>query len=317
MPAEVYFAQRRATGGGGLMEKVEQLLDAAGFAQLMEPGDPVAIKAHFGERGNTTHVRPEIVRRVVRKVRAQGGRPFVTDTNARLSEARSEALGHLALASEHGFTAETLGAPVLIADGLNGEDGVLLGALETPVASALAHARAVIVVSHVTMHPQMGFAGALYQLGFGALTRQAKLAVDQAALNVPVAAGGHERAPEPGLAIAQQVTETMTAMQAAKKGRLLYCNVLLDITPDPDGAGWSDAAVLPDVGLLVSKDPVAIDQATADFLNMQAGLPGTRLADLGAADKIRALHPEVDWQHLLKLCERQKLGSRDYELLII
>lgn len=314
MPAEVYFAQRRSTGGGGLMEKVEQLLDAAGFATLVEPGETVAIKAHFGERGNTTYVRPELLRRVIRKVRAHGGSPFVTDTNARTSEARTEALGHLAVAAEHGFTAETLGAPVLIADGLTGQDGVALGGLATPIASAIAHAGTLIVVSHVTMHPVVGFVGALYQLGFGALTRQAKLACVEAAERVPV--GAPERPVEPA-ELAQQVIETMAALQATKSGRILYCNVLLDITPDPDGVGWSDAAVLPDVGLLVSKDPVGIDQATADFLNMQMGIPGTRLSDLAAVDKIRALHPEVDWQHLLKQSERHKLGSRDYELLII
>lgn len=298
------------------MEKVEQLLDAAGIAQLMTAGDPVAIKTHFGERGNTTHVRPEIVRRVVRKVRAQGGLPFVTDTNARASEQRTEAIGHLALAAEHGFTSQSLGAPVIIADGLTGEDGVALGGLATPVASALAHAATLVVVSHVTMHPAVGFAGALYQLGFGAMTRAAKLACTLAADRVPVGAGGPEKPADP-MAIAQPIADTLSALQAAKPGRILYCNVLLDITPDPDGVGWSDAAVLPDVGLLVSRDPVGIDQATADFLNMQAGIPGTRLSDLSAPDKIRALYPEVDWQQLLKLCERQKLGSRDYELLII
>lgn len=297
------------------MEKVEQLLDAVGFASQFEAGDAVAIKAHFGERGNTTHLRPEIVRRVVRKVRAHGGMPFVTDTNARASQARSTALGHLATASEHGFTAESLGAPVLIADGLAGSDGVALGGLATRVASAIAHAPSVVVVSHVTMHPEVGFAGALHQLGFGALTRQAKLACVEHAERVPVGAGLTER-PEPA-DLALPIAETLTALQASKPGRILYCNVLLDITPDPDGVGWSDAAVLPDVGLLVSRDPVGIDQATADFLNMQAGIPGTRLSDLGATDKIRSLHPDIDWQHLLKVCERHKLGSRDYELLII
>lgn len=298
------------------MEKIEQLLDAAGFASLFEPGEAVAIKAHFGERGNTTHLRPEVLRRVVKKVRSQGGLPFVTDTNARTSESRSEALGHLALASEHGFTADTLGAPVIIADGLRGHDGVKLGGLATPIASAIAHAPTLVVVSHVTMHPDVGFTGALHQLGLGALTREAKLACVESPERVAVGAGVSERSSEPSTLV-QQIGETMTALHAAKAGRILYCNVLLDITPDPDGAGWSDAAVLPDVGLLVSKDPVGIDQATADFLNMQTGIPGTRLSDLGATDKIRALHPEVDWQHLLKHCERQKLGSRDYELLII
>lgn len=315
MSAEVYFAQRRATGGGGLMEKVEQLLEAAGFVQAVLPGDRVAIKVHFGERGNTTYVRPEILRRIVSKVRRQEAHPFVTDTNARESQTRSDAVRHLAAAAAHGFSQETLGAPVIIADGLDGRDGVSVATgsgAPVAVASAIAHADALIVVNHVTFHPEVGFVGALYHLGFGALTRAFRLEFQSAPSLV---AAGPPSSLVPLLA--EPIAEAFAAVMAGKPGKVIFCNALLDITPDPDGASWSDAAVLPDVGLLVSRDAVALDQATADFLNMQVGLPGTRLADVTAADKIRALVPAIDWTELLKAVERKKLGSRDYELLII
>lgn len=323
MTAEVFFAQRRATGGGGLMDKIEQLLDAAGLAQVVAPGDRVAVKTHFGEPGNTTHIRPEILRRIIKKVRQIDGHPFVTDSNARHSSRRAEAVGHLEVANAHGFNPSTLGAPVLIADGVDGRHGVLYptgGSLlqEVAIAGALDDAEALIVANHVTFHPEVGFAGALHHLGIGALTRQSKLAlfaVPSLVLAGPQAEA--EVAPLSPDLLAARVAEAFGAVHRANAGKILYCNVLLDLTPDPDGAGWSDAAVVPDVGILVSRDPVGLDQATADFLNMQPGLSGTRLSDPGTPDKIRSLSPASDWDHLLELVERDGLGSRDYELLII
>ncbi|HEY9899368.1 MAG TPA: DUF362 domain-containing protein [Pantanalinema sp.] len=330
MTAEVYFAQRRATGGGGLMDKIEQLLDAAGLAQVVTPGDRVAIKTHFGEPGNTTHIRPEILRRLIKKVRQADARPFVTDSNARYSPRRTEAVGHLEVASAHGFNYPTLGAPVLIADGVDGRQGTAyptggkhLGTVS--IAGAIDEAEALIVANHVTFHPEVGFVGALYHLGLGALTREGKLALCAAPSPALVLAGGDspsreveaEAAVLPPDLLAARIAEAFGAVHRAKAGKILYCNVLMDLTPDPDGAGWSDAAVIPDVGILVSRDPVGLDQATADFLNMQTGLPGTCLQDLGTPDKIRSLAPAADWDHLLELVARDGLGSRDYELLII
>lgn len=333
MTAEVYFAQRRATGGGGLMDKIEQLLDAAGLAQVVAPGDRVAVKTHFGEAGNTTHIRPEILRRLIKKVRQQDAHPFVTDTNARRSPRRTEAVGHLEVASAHGFNCVTLGAPVLIADGVDGRQGTayptggaMLGSVA--IAGAIDDAEALIVANHVTFHPEVGFCGALYHLGLGALTRQSKLALSTATTEALVLAGpaseaviGHSGNAE-GQALSPdvlqaRVAEAFGAIHRVKAGKILYINVLMDLTPDPDGAGWSDAAVIPDVGILVSRDPVGLDQATADFLNMQTGIPGTRLMDAGTPDKIRSLAPAADWDYLLELVARDGLGSRDYELLII
>jgi len=292
------------------MEKVEQLLDAAGFMGAIAPEDRVALKTHFGERGNTTYLRPELVRRVAAKVRRQEAFPFVTDTNARDSQTRSDAVRHLASAAMHGFTSECLGAPVLIADGLNGRDGQERGGYS--VAGAIAHAQALVVLNHVTFHPVTGFAGCLHHLAFGGLTRQAKFELAIAGQLMTVGTKGkHDSTPSLPLA------ESVQAVVDGKDGKTLYVNYLLDITPDPDGVGWSDSAVVPDVGLMVSRDPVALDQATADFLNMQPGLPDTRLANPAAPDKIRSLVPDVDWQHLLKSAERLRLGTRTYELLII
>jgi uncharacterized Fe-S center protein len=117
--------------------------------------------------------------------------------------------------------------------------------------------------------------------------------------------------------VQERMVEALAAIVSGKPGRCAYLNIMLDITPDPDGHPWSDAPIVPDVGILASRDPVALDQACIDHLNGQEGIAATRLSHPGVRDKLADLNPDVDWSSGLAYAERLGLGSRDYELLII
>jgi uncharacterized Fe-S center protein len=354
MTSEVYFAQRRATSGGGLLDKIEQLFETAGFAQAIAEGDLVALKTCFGERGNTTHVRPEILKRLIRKARQRRAIPFVTDTGALGLGPRSNATTHLMIATEHGFTEATLGAPVMIADGLMGHDHVPVRIaarhLDTvPVASALWGAQALIVVNHVTAEPDLGLAGALHHLGLRSVTRAGRPFLTHAATAERCAACGSclltvgappetiPILPEPpaqaclaccddearlGAPLApaerqERLAEACLAALQGKEQKACFFNIMLDVTPEGDDAPFSDAPVIADVGVLASRDPVALDQATLDFFATQPGLPGTRLGTPAAPDKLAQLAPGANPEHLLAYAEALGIGRRDYELLII
>ena len=69
---------------------------------------------------------------------------------------------------------------------------------------------------------------------------------------------------------------------AGKEGKFLGVSFALNITPDCDCYPWSDAAMVPDVGILAGTDPVALDQASYDLVNAQEGLPGTALGAQGS-----------------------------------
>ena len=69
MSAEVFFSDLRASKGASWLVKVERLFDRAGFAALIQPHDLVALKLHFGERGNTAYIRPQFIRRLVDQVK--------------------------------------------------------------------------------------------------------------------------------------------------------------------------------------------------------------------------------------------------------
>jgi uncharacterized protein len=115
------------------------------------------------------------------------------------------------------------------------------------------------------------------------------------------------------------VTEYAFGAVKGKENRVGYINFLLKITPDCDCVPWSDAPIVPDIGILASKDPVSLDQASYDLVNKQKGLSNSSLHSNHekGADKFRGIWPRVDGTHQLKYGEEIGLGSRDYELVKI
>ena len=121
MSSRVYFMDDRNTGiTSSIPAKAQQLFDHAGLADCFESGDSVAIKCHMGEWYNSGYLRPILVRAVVDKVKEHGGIPFVTDTTTApysLYGSRSQAQFHLETAAANGYTRESIGCPIIIADG--------------------------------------------------------------------------------------------------------------------------------------------------------------------------------------------------------
>ncbi len=179
--ADVYFSDLRSTPRRSLLDKLGDLLDRAGLGSRIRRGDLVAIKLHFGERGNTSFIRPVYVRRVVEAVKALGARPFLTDANTLYVGSRSDAVSHLETAIQNGFGYAGVGAPVIIADGLRGSTGIRVPVegrhyREVSIAAEIAHADALIGLAHFKGHELSGFGGAIKNLGMGCATREGKLA---------------------------------------------------------------------------------------------------------------------------------------------
>ncbi len=160
-------------------EKVERMSGELAVLKNIKKGELVAITLHFGERGNTGFVRPLYIRRIVNLVREAGGKPFLTDANTLYRGCRSNAVDHMNLAMEHGFSYATVNAPVIIADGLRGKDYVEVEVNgkyfeKVKVASAAYHADSLISVAHVKGHMLFGFGGALKNIGMGLGARSGK-----------------------------------------------------------------------------------------------------------------------------------------------
>jgi len=133
----------------------------------------------IGGNGNVGFLPRRTYERLVELVREAGGKPFVTDTNTLYTGMRRDAVSNLSAAAMNGFSFLTLGAPLLVADGLRGRDfrEVLLeGPLvdRAKIASGILDADTLIVLSHVKCHMLFGFGGALKNLGMGCATPAGK-----------------------------------------------------------------------------------------------------------------------------------------------
>ena len=157
----VYFSDLRASPRRNLLDKVADLLDHAGVADRIHRGDLVAVKLHFGERGNTSFIRPVFVRRVVERLRDLGARPFLTDTNTLYTGSRSEAATHLQTAIQNGFAYAVVDAPVVIADGLRGNSSVTVPITggshfqKVSIAAEIANADSLVVLNESRIEPSV------------------------------------------------------------------------------------------------------------------------------------------------------------------
>lgn len=179
MKSTVFFADLKA-GGKTLLDKLNSLLDRTDLKGKIKERDLVAIKLHFGEKGNTAFIRPIFLRRVVDQVKQYRGKPFLTDTNTLYRGMRQEAISHMTTAFENGFVYSVVDAPVLIADGLRGNSAMKVK-IDKPIfktvsiAHAIYMADALISVAHFKGHELTGFGGTLKNLGMGCASREGKL----------------------------------------------------------------------------------------------------------------------------------------------
>ncbi len=104
-----------------------------------------------------------------------------------------------------------------------------------------------------------------------------------------------------------------------EQGRVLFLNFLMEISPECDCAPSSDNPIVPDMGILASKDIVALEQASLDLITQAPALPGSVAADqgLGPGDKKFAALHGLDPQAQVDAAERAGLGTRSYEIVPI
>lgn len=143
-------------------------------------GELIPIKVHMGEKGNTGHVDANVVKVAVDKIKSQAGKPFIVETNVLYQGNRVNAVDHLMLASEHGFDQKQLNAPIIIADGLWGENNLKVKIDKkhfehVHLARPVMYFDSIISIAHVTGHMLSGFAASLKNIGMGLASRSGKL----------------------------------------------------------------------------------------------------------------------------------------------
>jgi uncharacterized Fe-S center protein len=364
----VFFSDLRSDTKRTVLDKVGELLERVEIRNKIKANDLVAIKLHFGERGNTASVRPIFIRRIVNTVKTMGGKPFLTDTNTLYPGTRAESISHITTAIENGYDYSTVNAPVIIADGIRGSASVKVR-IDKPIYPEVSIARdiftadCIIGVVHFTGHELSGFGGALKNLAMGCSSREGKLKqhssvapkvkakrctgcesciewCPQGAISIL-----NEKAridPQPCIGCGEclsvcaegavqvrwdnnaalfqkKMAEYACGALVGKRDKSLFLNFLTQVSPTCDCSGHSDTPIVGDIGILSSRDPVAVDQASIDLVNQQSGNKASRLKahlDPGE-DKFRALYPHIDWGIQLHYAEEIGLGLRKYDFIPI
>lgn len=181
MASTVYFANLHTKYGNSLLTKIKRLAQAAGLEKIVRQKGLTAVKIHFGERGGTAFIRPVLVRPVVDALLEAGAKPFITDCGTLYVGSRSNAVDHLNTAIVNGFAHPVIGAPLVIADGVDGQDEAAVQVnlkhfREVFIGSAIVRAHSLVSLAHFKLHDSAGFGGAIKNIGMGTASRKGKMA---------------------------------------------------------------------------------------------------------------------------------------------
>ncbi|MBP5638012.1 MAG: DUF362 domain-containing protein [Victivallales bacterium] len=364
--SKVYFTNLRTKAfGKSLLDKLTDLMRAAGMSTIDFNEKYTAIKIHFGEYGNLAFLRPNFARAVADEVKHLGGRPFLTDCNTLYVGSRKNALDHIETAYQNGFNPYNTGCHIIIADGLKGTDDVAVpvpnGELvkNARIGRAIMDADIVISLAHFKGHEMTGFGGAIKNLGMGCGSRAGKM--DQHCDAKPqvnpskcigcgscakaCAHGGptrvgkkmhidHDKCVGCGQCIGACPKDAIEPNFASEPGSLdkkmaeyalavihgrpnFHINIVMDVSPNCDCHGENDAAIVPNVGMFASFDPVALDQACVDAVNAQPVIPNSSLGckKHDGHDNLSDSQPATNWRAQLDHAQKIGIGTREYELI--
>ncbi len=115
----------------------------------------------------------------------------------------------------------------------------------------------------------------------------------------------------------EKLAEYAGGVAKSMQDKCFYITFLNNISPACDCYGHADHPIVADIGILASRDPVAIDQAAADLVNRQPGFSGSALTcnHSEGQDKFRGIYPEVNWEIQLEYAQTYGIGTRSYTLV--
>ncbi len=181
MSAKVYYSSMKCKYTDSPLNKIKKLINKCGVTDLYLKNELVAIKLHFGELGNTAFIRPIYLRPILETLNRIGAKPYLTDTNTLYVGMRTNSIDHIVNANLNGFGYSTLQTPIIIADGLRGENVVKYpikngsSCKEALLAADIMNADSLLVVSHFKGHEMTSFGGAIKNLSMGCAARGGKM----------------------------------------------------------------------------------------------------------------------------------------------
>ena len=262
--------------------------------------EKVAIKLHPGEKGNQNFLRPEYLKEVIDYVGGQ-----VVECNTAYDGARNTTERHIECLKEHGWSQYF---PVDILDG-EGPDKVL----EIPngkvikknyVGKDIENYDSMLVLSHFKGHPMGGFGGAIKQLSIGVASSAGKCYIHSGGKTLKQEEVWEMTAPQDEFL--EAMAEAASSVVDYFKGNIVYINIMKNMSVDCDCCAVAEDPCIKDIGILVSDDPIAIDQACVDLVK-QSDDPGKE----HFLERVNTRHGI----HTLEAADKLGFGTREYELI--
>ena len=257
----------------------------------------VAIKLHSGEKGNQNFLGPEFWKPVIEYV---GG--TVVECNTAYDGERNETRKHKKLLEDHGWS-RYFDVDLLDAEGPDMELVIPNGKVikKNYIGKDLANYDSMLVLSHFKGHPMGGYGGALKQLSIGVASSYGKAYIHGAGVPEDIWTADHN-------AFLESMADAALSVIEYLKGNILYVNVMKNMSVDCDCCAVAEEPCIADIGILVSTDPVAIDQACIDLVYA--------CSDPGKPHLIERIESR-NGVHTIEAAAELGYGTREYELVEI
>lgn len=285
MKSKVFFSREITP------EKVVELYRAAG----KELPGRVAVKVHSGEEGNQNFLHPDFWEPMVEAVNGT-----IVECNTAYAGSRNTTEKHMATMEKHGWS-KYFKVDLLDAEGpdlvLDIPDGKRIK--KNYVGKDIVNYDSLLVLSHFKGHPMGGYGGALKQLSIGCASSFGKAYIHGAGEPDKIWTADHD-------SFLESMADAASSVVKLFKGNAVYVNVMKNMSVDCDCCAVAEDPCLADIGVLVSTDPVAVDQACVDLVYA--------CDDPGKAHFLERVESR-NGVHTIEAAAAMGVGSREYELI--
>ena len=266
----------------------------------------VAVKISTGEAGGHNYLKPELIGDFVKLVNGK-----LVECNTAYAGKRMNTADHLAVIADHGFNAIG-GVDIMDADG-----EIRLPVRDTTymkyniVGSHLQNYDFMVNLAHFKGHAMGGFGGVLKNQSIGVASRNGKTYIHTNGLCEDYRQLWDYIKPENQDKFLECMATAAAAVADHFGDKIIYINVMNNLSVDCDCNSNPAAPELKDIGILASTDPVALDQACLDLVFNHQNQSG---------DDASALKERINDRHgihIIEHAEKIGLGSRQYHIINI
>ena len=272
-------------------EKVLEMYEALG----KKVTGKIAFKLHSGEEGNQNFLGPDFWKPVINTI---GG--TVVECNTAYEGTRNTTERHVKTLKKHGWSV-AFDVDLLDGEGPDMELSIPDGKViqKNFVGKNLVNYDGMIVLSHFKGHPMGGYGGALKQLSIGVASAYGKAYIHGAGEVEKIWTADHNLFLESMADAAKSVHEYF-------HGNTVYINVMKNMSVDCDCCAKAEDPCMKDIGILISEDPIAIDQACIDLVYA---------SDDPGKDHLIERIESRNGVHTIEAAVALGYGNRDYELV--